>query len=511
MQDPVLTVFEYLKTVENVNELAASVKTAWDSVQTNAQRAQLRILYANREKELGGTGKEILAVFNGIKQDEQEKNMVEVRHYNNIVYNTEDVPAFAQRDSNGKPKNTIANYEAIMFFEPKYRDVKFNLLANYAEVHTTDAGVVHIRRWDDADEADSKAFIEEKYGIFSQQKHYDALRILFKARSYNPVLDYIKCLQWDGVERCESFLTKWAKADDTPYVRECSRLIFAGGIWRMMLPGCKMDDVVVLIGSQGSGKSSLIRFLALNDEYFGEIKVIEGKEATEQLAGKWILEIPELAAFNKAKEVEAVKAFITRQKDNYRKPFDRNVDDRPRRCIFIGSTNNPNFLVDLTGNRRFYPVQTHSNGYDLFKHEAECREFIQQCWAEALYKYSHHQMPNFAKEALVADYRQAQDNATQDDWRIGAIESYLDDKTVGDFVCIKELMDNVVSPDKDHPMNPTPRDSKDLAIIMSRMEGWVKTASSKRTAKYGTQRGWIKDSESEKQYETASEGSDLPF
>ena len=65
MQDPVLTVFEYLKTVENVNELAASVKTAWDSVQTNAQRAQLRILYANREKELGGTGKEIIAVFNG--------------------------------------------------------------------------------------------------------------------------------------------------------------------------------------------------------------------------------------------------------------------------------------------------------------------------------------------------------------------------------------------------------------------------------------------------------------
>ena len=229
------------------------------------------------------------------------------------------------------------------------------------------------------------------------------------------------------------------------------------------------------------------------------------------MAGKWICEIPELAAFTKAREVEAVKAFITRQKDSYRKPYDRNVDDRPRRCIFVGSTNNPNFLVDLTGNRRFYPVQTRSVGYDLFKHEDECRDYIAQCWSEALAKYNEGRMPNYADERLVEEYRKAQDNATQDDWRIGAVESYLEDKAVGDFVCIKELMDNVISPDKEHPQNPTPKDSKDLAIIISRISGWSKVNSPRRTAKYGTQRGWIKEEESGSVYETASEGRELPF
>lgn len=512
-QDPVLVVFDYLKTVESIPELTASIVTAWGSVHTNAQKAQLQAIYAEREKELGGTGKYCAAVFTGIKKDEQAKDLISVRAYNNDVYNYEDVPAFAQRDNNGKPKNIIANYESIMFFEPRYKNVKYNLLANYAEVHDVNdsKGTVKIRRWDDTDEAESKKFIEEKYGIFSEQKHAAALRILFRARAYNPVLDYFSNLQWDGVERCEHFLTEWAKADDTPYVRECSRLIFAGGIWRIMQPGCKMDDVIILIGKQGGGKSSLVRFLAINDNYFGEIKSIEGKEAIEQLDGKWVCEIPEMAAFTRAKEVEAIKAFITRQKDNYRKPFDRNVDDRPRRCILIGTTNLPAPLMDATGSRRFYPVQTHCDGYDLFKHEDECREYIIKCWAEALDKYKRGVMPNFAREDLVHEYREAQANATQDDWRIGAIQAYLDDKEIGDFVCIKELSDNVISPDKDHPQNPSPKDSKDISIIMSKMKGWEKVNYPKHTAKYGNQRGWKKEAESTEQYETAKEGRDLPF
>ena len=512
-RDPVLDIFDYIKEVESVSELIGNAAHAYDMVDTAAQKAQIKELFIEREKQLGGTGKATAAVFSGIRKDERAQALTSARQHNNAIYNYEDVPAFAQRDNDGKPKNIIANYEAIMFYEPMYQNVRFNLLANYAEVHDVDSirGTVKIRRWDDADEAESKKFIEEKYGIFSDQKHTDALRILFKSKSYNPVLDYIKLLKWDGVERCEHFLTRWAKAADTPYVHECSRLIFAGGIWRMMQPGCKMDDVIVLIGSQGSGKSSLIRFLAIHDEYFGEIKTVDGKEATEQLAGKWVCEIPELAAFTKAKEVEAVKAFITRQKDNYRKPFDRNVDDRPRRCIFIGSTNNPNFLVDLTGNRRYYPVQTHSNGYDLFDHERECRDYIIQCWAEALEKYNHGNMPNYARKDLVNEYREAQANAAQDDWRIGAIESYCADKAIGDFVCIKDLMDNVISPDKDHPLNPSPRDSKDLAIIMSRMDGWVKVASPRHTLKYGTQRGWVKEEEATAEYEHANESGGLPF
>lgn len=484
------------------------------AIQDFAERATAQSLFLARATEL--KSKSLLSkIFSAYQRKEKQENLESVRRYNEAMYQGNDVP-FMEMDSEGKPKPTIFNFKSIMLKKDFYANVRFNVLANYAERHITTVKngkeTITIRRWTDADEALSKEYIEQEFGIYSDKKHYDALRILFQERSYNPVLEILQNLpKWDGVDRCETFLTKWALADDTPYVHECSRLIFAGGIWRMMLPGCKMDDVVVLIGRQGGGKSSLIRFLALHDDYFGEIKTVEGDKATEQLAGKWICEIPELAAFTRAKEVEAVKAFITRQKDSYRKPYDRNVDDRPRRCIFVGSTNNPNFLVDLTGNRRFYPVQTRSVGYDLFKHENECRDYIAQCWAEALSKYNDGNMPNYADEKLVAEYRKAQDNATQDDWRIGAIESYLDDKAVGEFVCVKELMENVLSPDRDHPLNPTPRDSKDIGIIMSRMDGWQRTEIRRYTAKYGQQRGWIKMAESEPKPEDFERSGDLPF
>ncbi len=418
-----------------------------------------------------------------------------------------DTTAYMELDSKGDPKNISANYLSVMHSDEafgsigtsfeRYSSIRFNELGNYAEVQLEETnfdGTVTLRkkRWDDSDEAKSRSYIERQYGLYSVQKHDDALRILFQERSYNPVKEILENLVWDGEERCEKFLTKYALAGDTPYIRECSRLIFAGGIWRMMMPGCKMDDVVILIGKQGGGKSTLARFLAIHDDYFGEIKSIEGKEAIEQLDGKWICEIAELAALTKAKEVEAIKAFITRQKDNYRKPYDRNVDDRPRRCIFIGTTNLTAPLLDATGGRRFYPVQTYCDGYDLYRHEGECREYIMQCWAEALAKYRKGEMPNYANESLVSEYRAMQENAMQDDWRIGAIEGYLDNLPIGAFVCIKQLMDDVVYEGVENKPNPTAKDSKDLAIIMDKMKGWEKANQKRRVAKYGQQRGWIK-------------------
>ena len=509
--DPVQQIYEYLESVESISELIGTANTAWQSMETAVQRSQVKALFIEREKSLGGSGSQMRSVFNTIAKEEKKTALKTVRQRNREVFNINDFP-FVTVDADGKPESTIANFESIMVNDSHYNNIHFNILGNFAEVHNVNhaAGRLNIRKWDDADEAMSKKYIEEQYGIYSDRKHLDALRILFKLRAYNPVMEILEHIEWDGVERCEDFLHQWGKADDTPYVRECSRLIFAGGIWRMMEPGCKMDDVIVLIGSQGCGKSSLIRFLAIKDEYFGEIKTVEGATATEQLAGKWICEIPELAAFTRQKEVESVKAFITRQKDSYRKPYDRNVDDRPRYCIFVGSTNNPSFLVDLTGNRRFYPVHVNSDGYDVYKHELEIRQYIEQCWAEALAKYKKGEMPNYAKEGLRAEYVRNQDMATQDDWRVGAIEEYLASKPVGGFVCVKELFVEVISPDKEHPLNPTPRDSKDVGIIMLKMQGWKK-ADRLYTTRYGRQRGWTKVEDVTIDYESGVGESGLPF
>lgn len=416
-----------------------------------------------------------------------------------------------EKDAKGNVAKTTDNIYRIMQFDPKYRWIRYNLVTNNAEDQRKDRyGNDVVRAWTDADDAESRRYIEKFYGISNPNKHTDALRLLFRDREYNPIIDLIEPIKWDGRERCEFFLPTFGMTGETDYTREVSRLIFAGGINRLYNPGCKFDDVPILIGvRQGEGKSSLIRFLAINDQYYGECNLFDGQQAIEQLSGKWICEISELLALTRKKEVEASKAYITRTFDHYRKPFDRNTSDLPRRCIFIGTSNNPTPLVD-TQNRRWYPVRMNTVGYDLFDHEDECREYIMQCWAEMRDRYKAHDpgAQSFAKRELVSVYREQQDNARQDDWREGAIKAYLETKSPGEFVCIRELTNKALA-NGGVGHDPTVVESKDIGMLMSRMEGW-ELAGNKRYAEYGVQRSWQKAIESKFSEEEATQ-DELPF
>lgn len=398
-----------------------------------------------------------------------------------------------QRDRNGRLLPTISNFVTILQNSEMYQGVRYNELWSRPEVHEVVNGNISIRGWNDADEARSMFFIENTFGIYSKEKHSAALRILFDERRYNPLRDIVDALEWDGKNRVEHFLTEWAKCEDSVYVREVSRLIFAGGIHRLYAPGTKFDDVPILIGTkQGEGKSTLVRWLAINDVYYGEINIIEGQQAIEQLQGKWICEIGELLALTKNKEQEAAKAYITRAIDSYRKPYEKNISEFPRRCIFIGSTNDSQFLIDKTGNRRYYPVEVHSDAYDLYKHEDECRAYICQCWAEARERYKAGKMPNFADERYVDLYRQAQENAMQDDWRVGAIVEFLAKKLPGEFTCVREVCHRALSPNPDFPKEPTLAESKDIGRILNKMEGWERQSGARIIGAYGKQRCWKK-------------------
>lgn len=399
-----------------------------------------------------------------------------------------DTKSILAPDKDGKPLPVIENFMAIMLNDANYSAIRYNELTGCAEVHNKG----RITRWTDADEARSMMYIESKYGLYNKDKHSAALRILFEDRAYNPIIDIVDAQKWDGKERCRYFLRDWAKVEDSPYTREVSRLIFAGGIHRLYQPGTKFDDVPILIGTrQGEGKSSLIRFLAINDQYYGEVNMMEGQQAIEQLRGKWICEISELLALTKAKEQEAAKAYITRQVDSYRKPWDKNVSDLPRRCIMIGTTNSDSPLTDKTGNRRYYPVEVHCNGYDLFDHEQECRDYILQCWAEARELYRAGKMPNYADRKLTEVYREAQENATQDDWRVGAIAAFLERKNPGELTCVREISHRVLSPNPDFPKEPTLVESKDIGAIITRLPDWEKVGA-RKIGYYGKQKCWKK-------------------
>ena len=399
-----------------------------------------------------------------------------------------DTKSILAPDKDGKPLPVIENFVTIMENDINYSAIKYNEMLGCAEVHNKG----RITRWTDADEARSMMYIESKYGLYNKDKHGAALRLLFEARAYNPIIDIVDSIKWDGKERCRFFLRDWAKVEDTAYSREVSRLIFAGGIHRLYQPGTKFDDVPILIGvRQGEGKSSLIRFLAINDQYYGEVNMMEGQQAIEQLRGRWICEISELLALTKSKEQEAAKAYITRQVDSYRKPWDKNVSDLPRRCIMIGTTNSDSPLTDKTGNRRYYPVEVHCNGYDLFDHEQECRDYILQAWAEARELYRQGKMPNYADRSLTEDYRRAQENATQDDWRVGAIAAFLDKKSPGELTCVREVCHRALSPNPDFPKEPTLVESKDIGAIITRLPEWERVGS-RSVALYGKQRCWRK-------------------
>ena len=403
-------------------------------------------------------------------------------------------------DGNGRPLATIENFLKVLDNDDKFKGLKFNLLT-YSPEQERDGESV---RWTDADDAETRRYIEKEYKFHSVQKCDDALRIVFARNQYHPIRDKIEAFEWDGTSRIEQFLHTWMKCEDTEYTREVSRLIFAGGIHRLYNPGCKFDDMPVLIGTkQGEGKSTLVRWLALDDSYFTEVNEFDGQRGIEAVEGAWICEVSELLAMTKAREQEAVKSYLTRLNDRYRMPFDKRVTDHPRQCVFIGTTNKEQFLTDKTGNRRFYPVKVQQNGYELFNRESEIKEYIRQCWAEAKHLYDLDMIPPYANRQLINDIRKMQDEATEDDYRVGLITEYLEGRYE---TCVLDLWKNAL---KNDFSKPTKKDSQELGVIMQSIPGWTKQEKVKRFSAFGVQKWWARKSSGDDYVENLED--DLPL
>lgn len=410
--------------------------------------------------------------------------------------NSVEVMACLKMNSFGtKPEKTIPNFINIFEIDNNLKDlVRYNELSMSAENARTG------KIWNDQDDSVVKFYIEKNYNLRQNECYYDAFNIIAHKNSYNPIKQVLEKHQWDGKPRIETLLQKYLKCDDNDYTREVARLIFTGGIARLYNPGCKFDFMPIFRGQQGSGKSSFIRWLALNDSWFKEVGDIDGQEGKEALDGAWICEISELLALTKSKEVEAVKSFITRQNDNYRKPYERRVTDNPRKCIFIGTTNKTQFLTDKTGNRRFLPIETYCNGYDLYDQEEQCRNDILQCWLEAKQNFDKGNYSLVVNKEILDQVKQQQNSYVEDDWRIGVIEKYIEGKQ---RTCVKDIWDNAFNY-KEKPI--TKKDCNDIVSIFDNefSKQWEKS-SSIRFPEYGRQRGWIR------KLEPIKDDSELPF
>lgn len=207
-------------------------------------------------------------------------------------------------------------------------------------------------------------------------------RRVARENRFHPVLDFLDALpQWDRVERLDTWLTEYGAADDTAFVRAAGALTLIAAVRRVRQPGCKFDEMLVLESPEGFGKSTAIATLLPTTAWFSDSMSfgMEGRETLEAVTGKWIIEVAELKGLRKS-EVEARKAFLSRTEDRGRLAYARNVSSVPRCCVFIGTTNDSEYLGGTTGNRRFWPVKV--GRFDLDRLAAD----RDQLWAEAAHR-----------------------------------------------------------------------------------------------------------------------------
>lgn len=198
-----------------------------------------------------------------------------------------------------------------------------------------------------------------------------------RENKYHPVMDALRSVKWDGVNRLDMWMIDCLGVEDRPYARLVSRFFILGMVARLLRPGCKFDYMLILQGEQGLGKSSAFRALA--DPWFMDTPFrIGDKDAYLSLQGVWLVEFSELEAMSKS-ESTAIKAFVTSMEDRFRPPYGSRMVKMPRRAVLAGTTNSDQFLKDATGERRFWPVHVTEVEVDTL---ASMRA---QLFAEAIY------------------------------------------------------------------------------------------------------------------------------
>lgn len=417
----------------------------------------------------------------------------------------------------GAVKSTIDNVRIILEHDPLLKG-KFalNEFAGRGEVIGALPwdGRSKRRLWDDNDNQGLYWYMERVYKITGNGKVDGALSLHSNAHAFNDVKDYLKGLQncWDGVPRLDTLFVDYLGAKDTAYNRAVTRKAFTAAVARAMTPGCKYDNMVILTGPQGVGKSTLLDKMSkgwINDS----IRTFEGKEASELLQGVWLVEVSELDAFRRT-DVSRIKQFLSLRADRFRAAYGRNVKELPRTCVFFGTTNTSDFLQDTTGNRRFWPIDTHEQRAtknvwrDL---DAE----IDQLWAEAFVRWQageplylsgaiedaarakqEEHRETSSREGIVREFLARELPEDWNKWPLERRRTYWSGGAQGDIklvprssVCALEIWCEAFGGNIKEIKNA---DTREINNIVAATPGWSKADNAKYTGPYGTQRVFIR-------------------
>jgi putative DNA primase/helicase len=289
----------------------------------------------------------------------------------------------------GAPKRCLANVMHVLSLHPDWHRVlawdAFGLAVvtrKRPPMRGQDAPEDYaIGDWTDEDSARTASWFTAEVGFEPTSRMVDeAVAAVARRHVVHPVRDWLSSLKWDQVERLNGFAASYLGAPESKYAAAVGRRWLIAAVARVCQPGCKVDSLLGLEGSQGIGKSSALRLLAGN-EWFADSGIEIGtKDSYQALRRKWIFELAELSSI-RGKEIERVKNFLSSQVDTYRASYGRRTQDHPRQVVFAGSTNELHYLADQTGSRRFWPVKCTTVNLAAIKRDRS------QLWAEARVAY----------------------------------------------------------------------------------------------------------------------------
>ncbi len=370
------------------------------------------------------------------------------------------------------------------------------------------------RLWSDTDSNGLYWYLEKAYNITGRGNIDAALDIHAATHAFNEVQNYINRLSWDGVPRLDTLFIDYLGAEDDPvgYCRAVCRKAFTAAIARAMTPGSKYDCMLILCGSQGLGKSTLLD--KMSKGWFNDsIRTFEGKEASELLQGVWLVEVAELDAFRRT-DVARIKQFLSLRADRYRAAYGRNVKELPRCCVFFGTCNQMDFLQDTTGNRRFWPVDVGEQPHEKKVWGDLTDEVIDQIWAEAKLRWqmgeqlyltgevekeaqrrqeSHREAS--PKEGLIEEFvsRKVPDDWSK--WPLDRRRDFWANNATGDYtlvdrdrICALEVWCELFFSNQ---RDIKPQDVREINATLANMQGWKRSRNPLRCGPYNLQRGFV--------------------
>ena len=314
--------------------------------------------------------------------------------------------------------------------------------------------------WGDIDDIRVMKWLAQQYNLrVKASSVIEAVSVVAHDNSFHPVRNYLNKLEWDRVPRLDTWLNTVMGVIQSGYSAKVGKRWMISAVARVMRPGCKADSVMILEGGQGEGKSTAMSILG-GDWFMDTPFALGDKDGFQAIRGKWIIELGELDSFNKAESTKA-KQFFSASTDTYRESYGRRTNDVPRQCVFVGTTNQDEYLKDATGNRRYWPVAC--TKVDL----EQLREIRDQLWAEAMFCYKADEIW-WVNRDETAMFSEAQDERfVVDEWE-GPILTWLEESQIGETTSGSEVLASALKLDFGHWGKP---EQMRVGAIMHRL-GW---------------------------------------